>query len=449
MIDGIIKDNGTSRLMRATLPATYEEFRAAVAAGTQALDILFNAAGWSQLPDFLNKANLLQDATALAYGLTSAAVPDDVLNVLSKALMTKKVPYLTKHTVTLADAAQNDVVYIKEGGSMVPYIVVYHGNPDTAIYDASCTGTWLMRKELWHLIGSSVKTRNFVGSEEETLLNGTFLESLPAAVQAKVKEVKIPYTVVDTSAATTTKYLGENGHALKVFLPAYNEVYDSTPSRDGAYLGGFNGNSTRIAKYGTTAYPYATRTAVYSSDSDGRGLRRYIVDSDGSMESTPSYSGSDVYLRPMMILDDTLELTWYTDGVGNVFEDQDYRFMIAYPNGEQASAAPIAQIEIGQYTGTGTYASGYPNALAFPFAPKIVIIRSDSGRYNMVLTCNSAKAYGDSQSTWGSNNVTWADGGKSVSWYVVAGGGSLGSVTIDAAMQCNAADDTYTYIAIA
>ena len=402
----------------------------------------------TQEGDPLSKATLLQDATALAYGLTAAAVPDDVLNVLSKALMTKKVPYLTKHTVTLADAAQNDVVYIKEGGAMVPYIVVYHGNPDTAIYDASCTGTWLMRKELWYLIGSSIKTRNFVGSEEETLLNGTFLESLPAAVQAKVKEVKIPYTVSDTSAGTTTKHLGANGHALKVFLPAYNEIYNSTSSYDGAYLDGFD-TAARVAKYGTTAYPYATRTAVYSSNADGNGTHRYIVDSDGAMEITPSYSGSDVYLRPMMILDDTLELTWYTDGVGNVFENQDYRFMIAYPNGDQASAAPIAQIEIGQYRGTGTYGSSYPNALAFPFAPKIVIIRSDSGRYNMVLTCNSDKAMGDNLGTWGSNNVTWADGGKSVSWYVSSGGGVLGSVAIDAAMQCNAANDTYTYIAIA
>ena len=403
----------------------------------------------TQEGDPLSKATFLKDATALAYGLTAAAVPDDVLNVLSKALMTKKVPYLTKHTVTLADAAQNDVVYIKEGDALVPYIVVYQGNPDTAIYDASCTGTWLMRKELWYKIGSSVKTHNFVGSEEETLLNGTFWESLPAVVQAKVKEVKIPYTVSDTSAGKTTKYLGQNGHALKVFLPAYNEIYNSTISYDGAYLGGFNDNLARIAKYGTAAYPYATRTALYDSNADGKGTCRYIVDSDGAIDITPSYSGSDVYLRPMMILDDTLELTWYTDGVGNVFENQDYRFMIAYPNGDQASAAPIAQIEIGQYRGTGTYGSSYPNALAFPFAPKIVIIRSDSGRYNMVLTCNSDKAMGDNLGTWGSNNVTWSDGGKSVSWYCAGGGGVLGSVVADAAMQCNASDDTYTYIAIA
>lgn len=124
MIDGIIKDNGTSRLMLATLPATYEEFRAAVAAGTQALDILFNAAGWSQLPDFLNKANLLKDATALAYGLTAAAVPDDVLSLLSRfnsGLGNEYVWERRKEVIneTLTDLATETLVDGSDGGEAV------------------------------------------------------------------------------------------------------------------------------------------------------------------------------------------------------------------------------------------------------------------------------------------------------------------------------------------
>lgn len=79
MNDGIIKADGTSRLMRAELPATYEELRAKAAAGTLPMDILFNAAGWTQLPTFLNKGALLKDLTADLYGLGADAVPDDVL----------------------------------------------------------------------------------------------------------------------------------------------------------------------------------------------------------------------------------------------------------------------------------------------------------------------------------------------------------------------------------
>lgn len=84
MRDGIIKADGTSRLLRADLPATYEELRTKAAAGEQPLDVLFNSAGWSQQPTFLNKANLLQDTTAALFGLGGGAVPDDVLSFLGK-----------------------------------------------------------------------------------------------------------------------------------------------------------------------------------------------------------------------------------------------------------------------------------------------------------------------------------------------------------------------------
>ena len=84
MNDGIIKADGTSRLMRAELPATYEEFRTQAAAGTLPMDILFNADGWTQLPTFLNKGALLKDLTAALYGLGVDAVPDEVLQFLGK-----------------------------------------------------------------------------------------------------------------------------------------------------------------------------------------------------------------------------------------------------------------------------------------------------------------------------------------------------------------------------
>lgn len=70
MKDGIIKGDGTSRKMKATLPATYEEFKQAAGAGEQPLDVMFNAPGWQQQPTFLNKQNLLSDTTATELGFT-------------------------------------------------------------------------------------------------------------------------------------------------------------------------------------------------------------------------------------------------------------------------------------------------------------------------------------------------------------------------------------------
>ena len=84
MIDGIIKADGTSRAMRATLPATYEEFKSQAALGNVLLDILYNATGWSQQPTLLNKKNLLKDETATKFGLDSSAVIDDIFAWISQ-----------------------------------------------------------------------------------------------------------------------------------------------------------------------------------------------------------------------------------------------------------------------------------------------------------------------------------------------------------------------------
>lgn len=91
MKDGIIKAEGNSRLVRSvadfkTKYPIYDDFAGALVAGTLPLDILFNAEGWAQLPNFLNKAALLKDATAALFGFTAEqlpdVVPDDVLALL-------------------------------------------------------------------------------------------------------------------------------------------------------------------------------------------------------------------------------------------------------------------------------------------------------------------------------------------------------------------------------
>ena len=91
MNDGIISGSGNSRLARSVSDfkekyPTYDDFASALVAGTLPLDILFNAEGWSQQPDFLNKANLLSDFTAgLFAGLPDNPMPNDVFGILSKA----------------------------------------------------------------------------------------------------------------------------------------------------------------------------------------------------------------------------------------------------------------------------------------------------------------------------------------------------------------------------
>lgn len=78
MKDGIIKGDGTSRKMKATLPATYEEFKQAAGAGEQTLDVMFNAPGWQQQPTFLNKQSLGQDKTMAVYNRGPEGTVDDL-----------------------------------------------------------------------------------------------------------------------------------------------------------------------------------------------------------------------------------------------------------------------------------------------------------------------------------------------------------------------------------
>lgn len=63
MKDGQISEEMKSRLIRANLPATYEELVALAAGVGIPADILLSEEGWLQLPTYLNKANLLDDVT--------------------------------------------------------------------------------------------------------------------------------------------------------------------------------------------------------------------------------------------------------------------------------------------------------------------------------------------------------------------------------------------------
>lgn len=82
MKEGIILGTGNSRYLKSAITeaTTWEEFRAALIAGTLPVDLAgINEAGWQQIGDLLGKKVLLEDDTAALYGLDATAVPDEVL----------------------------------------------------------------------------------------------------------------------------------------------------------------------------------------------------------------------------------------------------------------------------------------------------------------------------------------------------------------------------------
>lgn len=85
MKDSVIKGNGNSRYLKSSLEGitTWEQFRAALAAGTLPVDLNgINPEGFQQLGDPFNKASLLKDTTAALLGLGTDAVPDDAFVAL-------------------------------------------------------------------------------------------------------------------------------------------------------------------------------------------------------------------------------------------------------------------------------------------------------------------------------------------------------------------------------
>ena len=106
MRDGIISEQMKSRLIKAGLPATYEEL-VELAAGTGIpADILFNEEGWQQLPTYLSKANLLSDATEVAIWETSKnRTVNDALKMLADVAYGR----VASLTLTIKDTAGNPI----------------------------------------------------------------------------------------------------------------------------------------------------------------------------------------------------------------------------------------------------------------------------------------------------------------------------------------------------
>lgn len=95
MQDGILKGTGNSRYLKSiadflTQYPTYEDMVAALVAGTLPIDLNgINTAGWSQVPTYLNKANLLSDTTETAiWGDTGNRTVDAALAELGAGVNT-------------------------------------------------------------------------------------------------------------------------------------------------------------------------------------------------------------------------------------------------------------------------------------------------------------------------------------------------------------------------
>lgn len=179
------------------------------------------------------------------------------------------------------------LVKVNENGAPVEYMIVNQGNPDASMYDASCDGCWLLRKDIAEKRAWDSTNNDYQNSDIHAYLNGDWGSRYNAGILSQIKQVKIPYVNGDGGSPVVSD---ANGLSCKIFLLSGYELGWTTSNnpyfpRDGAKLSYFSSgtdssaNNKRIANYNGSATswwlrsPYTGNTyeawSVYSSGSYG------------------------------------------------------------------------------------------------------------------------------------------------------------------------------------
>ena len=209
--------------------------------------------------------------------------------------------------VALSSKAIGSTIKLKVNGSAKDFIVVHQGKP-SSVYDDSCSGTWLLMKDIyenrqWH----SSDTNDYANSTIHSYLNSTFLAMLDSNIQKAIKQVKLPYR--KGSGTSTTVTSGSNGLPAKIFLLGATEMsfnFSYMPSGEGAELAYFKGCADNSSDSKRVAYLNGS-TAIWWLRSPGcnniSGLALF-VNSVGDWVS--GYCSNSSGIRPALILPSTL-----------------------------------------------------------------------------------------------------------------------------------------------
>lgn len=208
--------------------------------------------------------------------------------------------------VTLSSKAIGSTIKLKVNGSAKDFIVVHQGKP-SSVYDDSCSGTWLLMKDIyenrqWH----SSDTNDYANSTIHSYLNSTFLAMLDSNIQKATKQVKLPYR--KGSGTSTTVTSGSNGLPAKIFLLSATEMsfnFSYMPSGEGAELAYFKGCADNSSDSKRVAYLNGSATGWWlrSPDCDFSS-RALCVNSNGDWYG--NFCSSSGGIRPALILPSTL-----------------------------------------------------------------------------------------------------------------------------------------------
>ena len=179
--------------------------------------------------------------------------------------------------ILASDIAVGSSVYLMENGVATEYLVVNQGKPSgSSLYDDSCDGMWLLRKDCVNSIIFD-HLNDYANSDLKDYLNGQFFQKFDSIAKSIIKQVKIPYRAGSGYGNTVSS--GANGHETKVFLLSATELnWGSSVNScvDGASLEYFSNcaetDDKRISNYNGSAYVYWTRSPYCNSNYENKGI---------------------------------------------------------------------------------------------------------------------------------------------------------------------------------
>lgn len=182
--------------------------------------------------------------------------------------------------IKASDLAVGTVVKLMEDGVATDFLVVNQGNPDESLYDASCGGVWLLRKEIkkssqW----DTILINSYSNSSTNTYLNSDYFNSLGTIEQFTIKQVKIPYVNGTGSGGSVAS--GANGLSVKIMLLSGYEV-GFTTTNTGEYLP-IDGAKLSYFELGTTTTANNKRIKTLNGASSGWWLRSPYTNNSASV----------------------------------------------------------------------------------------------------------------------------------------------------------------------
>ncbi len=345
----------------------------------------------------INKATLLKDATAALFGLTSSAVPDDILSAIGKYKQywwrrrlpagLNKVPKYTNISTTV---------------QLIPASTYNPGNKVIQVssvvdVDQSTGAVSLLNPENFTIISTADTTIGLQNcqalvAKAPCYISGVFNQDgnvyyLPAGSTAGVNQgYKEDGSWTNDPSTTTVTLYGRPGE--------FYQILDNPTQASGA--------------------PYA-QLVTYEEKTVPASDWQYIQSSNRNAYPDSGISGGYEYEYLGVPLDNAV--------------------------------GPVTKIETGSYVGTGTYGQNNPNTLTFGFAPKLVIIggKNNQNTYgSTIATIASAffMAIAGKSSSLSSDSSSYevvSITENSMSWYATENSASY---------QFNVSGESYHYIAI-